>query len=85
MLDCSLKLRPISLAETPKPSVNDAVVGLINHVLCHDDAVVRDRWQDGRCRAIPIGGELAVLIGATHLRGHVVGAICDQMHKSAFQ
>ena len=52
MLECSLKLRPVSLAEMPNPSVNDAVGGLINHYLCHDDAMVRDWWRDGRCRAI---------------------------------
>jgi len=52
MLECSLKLRPISFAEMPNPSVNDAVGGLINLDLRHDDAMVRDWWQDGRCRAI---------------------------------
>ena len=42
----------VNMAEMPNPSVNDAVVGVINHDLCHDDAMVRDWWQDGRCRAI---------------------------------
>ena len=52
MLECSLKLGRISLAEMPNMSVNGAVGGLINHDLRHDDAMVRGLWQDGRCRAI---------------------------------
>lgn len=44
MLECSLKLWPISFAEMLNLSVNDAVAGLINHDLRHDDAMVRDWW-----------------------------------------